>query len=506
MKGLSPDRKIKPASRKQFRAFMRLRVWNSLKAMKSILLQTLAFVALHSRRAFAAAIFFLLLPSLAQAKTYYLSPTGTDSGSGQSSGTAWLSPNHALNCGDVIVAAASSHYSSANFTAGKWGTVSCPAANAVVWLRCATFDACKIHASTNPGMWIDQSYWGVQGWEVTTTAGDAYGPCFVAQPNYATPTSIHHVIFANDIANGCSQGGFVMVNKGHAGVDYFVVVGSIAYNAAQGTGSCASGIAVYQPIQSDTSPGTHLYIAGNFSYNNVEPSKCAGKSPTAGEGILFDSFDGSQGGVAPYWSQAVAVNNIVVNNGAKGIEIDGNSVGSYHSTIWLNHNTSWGNLTDPNQSWLGCSEISLSKARNTHLNSNLVSTSRATGCGGHPIYALGMAGGDSSDSAAHNFAYGYNGNSVFLYDSPSFSWGQTNQFGISPNFIKPEAPAAPRCGGTSNVPSCVAPVIADFVPKTASAAGLGYQKPSSTPIKDELFPRWLCTASLPAGLVTMGCN
>jgi hypothetical protein len=474
--------------------------------MKSIRLQALAFAALRPRRALPVAILCLLLPALAHAKTYYLSPTGTDSNSGQNSGSAWLSPNHALNCGDVIVAAAGSNYSSANFTAGKWGTVSCPAANGVAWLRCATFDACKIHTGTNQGMWVDKSYWGVQGWEVTTTAADAYGTCFIAQPNYATPTSLHHVIFANDIANGCSQGGFVMVNRGHAGVDYFVVVGSIAYNAAQGTGTCASGIAVYQPIQSDTQPGTHIYIAGNFSYSNVEPSKCAGKSPTAGEGIIFDSFDGSQGGVSPYWSQAAAVNNFVVNNGAKGIEINGNSAGSYHSTIWLNHNTSWGNLTDPNQSWFGCSEISLAKARNTHLNGNLVSTKRATGCGGHPIYAIGIAGADNTNSADHNFAYGYDGNSVFLYESPSFSWGKTNQFGVSPNFTRPAAPASPRCGGTSSVPSCMASVISGFVPKTASAAGLGYQKPSSTAVKDELFPRWLCTAALPAGLVTMGCN
>jgi hypothetical protein len=60
-----------------------------------------------------------------------------------------------------------------------------------------------------------------------------------------------------------------------------------------------------------------------------------------------------QGGISPYTQQAVAYNNIVVNNGAKGIEINDNSAGSSHATIWFSQNTSWGNLTDPNQSWYG---------------------------------------------------------------------------------------------------------------------------------------------------------
>ena len=37
-------------------------------------------------------------------------------GTGLTSGTPWLSPNHSLSCGDVIVAAASASYDGANFT------------------------------------------------------------------------------------------------------------------------------------------------------------------------------------------------------------------------------------------------------------------------------------------------------------------------------------------------------------------------------------------------------
>ena len=411
-----------------------------------------------------AAILFLFGTSFAKASTYYLSPYGSDSNNGLSASASWISPNHSLNCGDVIVAAASTSYSATNFYTGKWGTVNCPAGNNVAWLKCATFDACKIYTTNNQGMWVDKSYWGVQGWEVTTSGSDVYGTCFTATPRYSSPVEIHHIIFANDIANGCSQGGFTTTNRGSIGVDYLAVIGSIAYNAAQGSNTCTSGISIYQPVQSDSASGTHIYVAGNFTYSNLEPSGCAGRSPTDGEGIIFDAFDGSQGG-AQYTAQAVAYNNMVVNNGAKGIEVNDNSGGSNHATIWFSQNTVWGNLTDPHQSWLGCAEISLYKASNTHVSGNLVSTKSATGCGGHPIYAIAVSTDDSSDSVVSDFAYGYNGNNTFLYNSGSFAWGSGNVFGTNPNFTNPSAPGAPNCGGSANVPSCMSSVVNNFVPK-----------------------------------------
>ena len=438
--------------------------------------------------------------------TYYLSPTGSDANNGLSPSAAWLSPNHSLNCGDVISAAAGS-YSNANFYTGRWGTVNCPAGNNVAWLRCATFDTCKIAGTSNQGMWVDKSYWGVEGWEITTSASDLYGTCFIAQPNYATPVEIHHIIFANDIANGCSQSGFAVVNHGAVSVDYFAVVGSVAYNASQGSGTCASGISVYQPVQSDSVAGTHIYIAGNVSYGNLEPSICNGTSPTDGEGIILDTFDGSQGGLpTPYAAQAVVENNLVFNNGGKGIEVFNNSAGSAHAKIYIEQNTSWANLTDPNQHWIGCGEVVVTVASDTQVSGNLISTQSATGCGGHAIYALSVEQGDVSDTVNNNFAAGLGGNNTFLYASGSFAYGAQNVLGGTVNFADAVAAGAPNCQGVGNVPSCMAPIINNFAPTATAAAGFGLQKPLSSPTTDALFPKWLCTANLPSGLVTMGCD
>jgi chitobiase/beta-hexosaminidase-like protein/ASPM-SPD-2-Hydin domain-containing protein len=439
---------------------------------------------------------------------YYLAPAGSggnDANSGSSSQSPWLTPHHPLNCGDQIIAVPGT-YNNSNFYTGKWGTVNCPAGNNVAWLTCQTFDACKIYATANEGMWVDQSYWGVEGWEISTAASDLYGTCFIADPNWDNPVEIHHIIFANDISNGCAQAGFALINHGSVGVDYFAVIGSIAYNAAQGSGTCASGISLYQPVKSDSLTGTHLYVAGNFSYANLEPSQCGGTSPTDGEGIIFDTFDGSQGGLpTPYTAQAVAENNIVIGNGAKGIVVFNNAVGSSQAPIYLAHNTSWGNLTDPNQNWQGCGEISLDNAYNAHVTGNLVSTRSAYGCGSNPIYALAVAQGNGSDQVTGNFAFGYNGYNSFFYASGSFAYG-ANTLGTDPQFANPTVPGAPSCAGKSNVPSCMALTIANFAPAASAAQGLGYQIPPASPVSDSLFPQWLCNANLPQGLVNLACQ
>lgn len=448
------------------------------------------------------------VPSQPQRRTYYLAP-GSDGGNDRNSGLSprspWLSPYHQLNCGDVILAKAGS-YKNADFYTGRWGRVNCPAGNNVAWLTCETFDACRIAATSNQGMWVDQSYWGVQGWEITTSASDLYGTCFIAQPNWVAPAEIHHIIFANDIANGCSQSGFAVVNHGAVSVDYFVVIGSIAYSTSQGTGTCASGITIYQPVQSDALPGAHLYVAGNFSYANIEPRRCNGTSPTDGEGIIFDTFDGSQGHLpSPYAASAVAENNIVVGNGGKGIEVSSNSKGDSHAAISINQNTSWGNLVDPNQAWLGCGEISLNDALNVRVTNNLVSTSSATGCGGHSIFAITISAGDASDSVKHNFAFGFAGHHTFVHRSRSFLPGPENILGENPQMASPRIPGPPNCHGAASAPACMASMVRDFTALRNTAMGFGYQAPSLTSVQNPLFPQWLCNVNLPAGLITLGC-
>ena len=59
------------------------------------------------------------------ASIYYITPTGNDSNNGTSLATAWASPNHSVNCGDVIYLPAGA-YNAANFNSGKWDRIKLP--------------------------------------------------------------------------------------------------------------------------------------------------------------------------------------------------------------------------------------------------------------------------------------------------------------------------------------------------------------------------------------------
>jgi hypothetical protein len=439
--------------------------------------------------------------------TYYLAPAangGNDANSGSSPSSPWLSPKHNLNCGDVIIAADSTSYDAKNFNTGHWGNVSCPNANNVAWLQCATFDGCKI-SSTEEGIYVDRSFWGVQGWEVTTS-DTSNGFCFAAAPSYPSGSSIHHIIFTDNIANGCQAGGIVTFNVGDSGVDYITIAGNIVYKAIQGSAECYNGISIFQPVQSDAAPGTHIYVADNFAWGNSQPSVCGGVQAWGGDGIIFDTFDGSGSGLPnPYAAQAVIQNNIVIGNGGHGIEIQNNVRGSVHSPIYIAYNTSWGNEIDNNQQQNNlCAEVLLNSAYSVNESYNLVETSSPTQCAGNRIYALSAYNVNGTVSASNNFAFGYNGQNTFEWAAGTFVYNSNNVLGQNASFQNAYTPGAPSCGGTGDVANCMGWLTSNFSPTNTAAASLGHQLPGNTST-DALYPQWLCGVTLPTGLLRTGC-
>lgn len=425
---------------------------------------------------------------------FYISPTGSDSNNGTSTSTPWLSPNHAMTCGQVITALPGT-YSSANFYNGKWGTVSCPAGNNVAWLTCQTFDTCKISATSQQGMYVSASYWGISGWEISDTW--TFGNCYYIQPTGAT--SVHHVIFANDIANGCAGGGFVaFANAATPAVDYIALIGDIAYNTGSSSSVCASGFSLGFLPQLDSVAGTHLYIAGSFGWKNTNPSSCASTAATDGEGIIIDTLKQYN-----YNQQVALENNIMVGNYGRGIEMNNNNTAT-PATFFTKNNTLYGNNTQAGQqfpNFLG--EEYINQAYSVNSTADLAMTSTGT-IGGIPIYAYSAEGTNGSSTVAGNWLYSAAGNTTLITSSSGFSFG-SNVTGTNPAFVNPVIPGAPSCSGTANVPACAATLVANFVPTVTAAKAYGYQTPSSTPVSDPLYPQWLCTVTLPAGLVTPGC-
>jgi len=411
-----------------------------------------------------------------------------------------------VKCGDTIIAAASTGYSATNFASGEWGTVTCPAGNNLAWLKCATFDGCKIGnlAPLANGMTLSTSYWGVQGWEVEGTS--ASGPCFQVYP--PGNSTIHHIVLANDIAIGCGLNGFASASSGKAGVDYLAVVGSIAYNATGGSAYCGSGISVWEPVASDSLPGTHIYIAGNFSWGNVNGDPCNGMAPSDGEGIVFDTFDGNTTRIGVYSQQAVVDNNILVANGGPGLEVFSNSKGTGpFSHIYFRSNTAWGNNSDPHEAVpaYAVAEILVYIAQNVNAFRNIAATNAKNGARSQPIYAFSVNTSNGTTQIYKNWGYAASGTYGGTSNSTAFSYSPSNLFGTDPGFVNARAPDAPSCGSASSVPNCMTMVITNFTPTAPGASAYGYQIPSTTQVYDPLFPKWLCNVNLPAGLVTMGC-
>ncbi len=344
-------------------------------------------------------------------------------------------------------------------------------------------------------MWVNKSYWGVQGFEITASGSGA--TCFFASPTSSSGPSIHHIIFANDIANGCQNSGFLTISQGSFGVDYFAVIGSIAYNSVQSSGSCFSGINITVPVQTDTLPGTHQYVAGNFTWDNVEPNPCNGGSPTDGQGITLDSWD-----VNSYTQQAVVANNISFLNGASGIR----AIASTLFKGYILNNTTYGNSGGAGLSEGICGEIVSQSSANIEAYNNLSRTNAATACGGNKNYVFFVQTPCAGNVIHNNYGYSAAGNNT-QGSSCSFSFGPNNNFGTDPVFANAPGsnPGAPSCGSSTSVPNCMATIIADFTPTTTAAKAYGYQPPSTVQTYDPLFPQWLCNVNLPTGLVTMGC-
>jgi len=384
----------------------------------------------------------------------------------------------------------STAYSSAHFNSGNWGTVGCSAGNNVAWLKCETFDGCKVLAHGTPGFYVDKSYWGIQGFEVNATDGTA-GACFSAAPAAINPTShVHHIVFANNVANGCQKGGFSLYDNKDYSVDYVAIVGNIAYNAALATDNCYSGISVYQPMNTDWNAGTHIYVAGNLSYGNFDGT-CNGGNPNGGDGLIFDTFDKTQGwydlsGVHhnfsypwPYNGQTLAENNIFVGNAAHGLEVQNNAGTGPNALIILRNNTVAENALANNEVTTLCADGDINVGYNIHAYFNVFASTETYACGNNFRYGFDTSLGNGTDWVYSNLLSGT------LYFLNAASWG-SGPFQFDSNNIyhtnvyssPPAIPGAPNnCSLFGSVPACIANmgVIKNFSQTVAGAGQWGYQ-------------------------------
>jgi parallel beta-helix repeat protein len=181
----------------------------------------------------------------------------------------------------------------------------------------------------------------------------------------------HHVTIRNNEVYRFPGGGIYSVSA-----DYLTIEGNLVYSNAYYSPWNNSGISVYQNWNSDRSTGYKIIIRGNivsdtrnqvpFLYSDPDPAK---RVITDGNGIIIDDSRQTQnfGNDNPnvgdrYVGRTLVENNIVHNNGARGIHV----FESDHVDIV--NNTSIGNSFQPETPQ---GEISASEASDVRIHNNI---------------------------------------------------------------------------------------------------------------------------------------
>lgn len=147
----------------------------------------------------------------------------------------------------------------------------------------------------------------------------------------------HHTRIINNIVHNCGCGGI----SGQE-TDYLYIEGNITHHNAFTSPWQCSGISIYQARAADNAPGFHNIIRKNISYANENKVTRSDGTTTDGNGIIIDDFRNTQyGGGAAYTASTLIENNIVYDNGGRGIHI------FQSDNVIVRNNVSYKNVIDP---------------------------------------------------------------------------------------------------------------------------------------------------------------
>lgn len=481
-----------------------------------------------------------------------LSPTDLGSGHGP-----WATPNHTHKAGDITIVNPGT-YSTGQFNNTFGNVTNVPSTTGGIDGTGGVYFAILLAggdlgsvivttpggASAKWGVLHNKSNWCVQGF-VVTTGYTASSTGFA----FAIDTSgglVDHIAWINNVAynNGCGYCAASMgANSGAGfGADYWAIVGNIAQDSAgRNDGFWDAAIDVIGTKDKDTNSGTHIYVDGNFSYNNQQT--IGGVSD--GECYMFDTLD-----ALGYSQQTVFRNNIGVQAERFGLLFFYQNMSAATPLFKVYNNTFYGNNKGNYTNGTGAAfgEIHYQSTVSTfpwiiRTYNNIAQANRATQVNGGNDYALVMGGNysavigntgsnpsnsenilkglrSSCDSVcnAGNDVVAFNGGSfgVNTYTDPQFNNTTdllANQMGtpiVSGFDCTVKALGYNAFTGVLANPS----FIYDLMPTAVGTASKGYQKPSNSAVpSDADFPTWLKAAvylkwtgsfiEQRAGLITM---
>ncbi|NEI45900.1 RTX toxin, partial [Rhizobium leguminosarum] len=218
-----------------------------------------------------------------------------------------------------------------------------------ITLRSEVPGGAVIHSASGGanGINISANYVAVEGFEVY--GSDSHG---------IVGDGVHHVRIANNVShdNGASGVAF-------AGSDFITIEGNETYkNASSGW---FSGISLYQNRNITGAPDDGSFrniIRNNISHDNITKSG----AHTDGNGIIIDDFQSTQTSGHPnYTFKTLVDNNLVYENGSKGIQV------TWSDSVTVKNNTAYHNNQDllNDGTWRG--ELSNAQSSNNTWVNNI---------------------------------------------------------------------------------------------------------------------------------------
>jgi hypothetical protein len=483
---------------------------------------------------------------------HYMAPNGNDNCNGtspaigSSGNCAWATPNHAMHCGDVIVAAAGNYTN--NQFGRYWGAVTnCPSTSggidggggiyfAIVLCGGVDLQACQINGggSGNPQTQVEfyggQSNWALEGFRLDgggPTRGLGIRTC---SDNGAPYYKMHHIALINSIVTNSMQGfGFNDCGDLHGTAndfaDYVAAVGNIVQDANhngdfQG-GICVGAIDFPGLGNWDTQAGTHAFIHNNYAINNQTPA-CVPLYD--GHAFYIDTPEAHL-----FSQQAVISNNLGYLSTRNCIALTSDGSANPGGTFKIYNNTCYDNLanmgSNDDNGEINPNTGNTNATYSVSLTNNIAYIDRTTSgtAGGHtyaldawksvPHITFGITGSENIIKGVQSVcSFGdcdNSGNSAMFNDQP-FPANAVN-FYVNPNFsntndLLSNHTAVPNCTGFINTTACMGwnantqtvtalSVISDLTAGCAQCTGKGFQRPSTTcvnsgPFHDD-YPVWL---------------
>jgi len=278
--------------------------------------------------------------------TYYVSGSGSDSNTGLTSSTAFLTLQHAENVtepGDTVYVMNGTYTNSCSSCDVLDITVPGTATN---WITFKAYPGQTPTISFNgwEGIFFapTAAYVEVNGFTVignnanvtlaqaqaqsTSNPNPAFnGNCIASDGRNGTATvRPNHIRILNNIISECGGGGV-----GTAWSDYVTISGNTIYNSAWYSIYGASAISTWENWNSDNSTAYKMFITGNRIYANEELVPVFDNNPpmiTDGEAIIIDStrnsaYNPANDPLPPYTGRTLIANNVIYNNGSSAVEV-----------------------------------------------------------------------------------------------------------------------------------------------------------------------------------------